>query len=374
PQTAPEATPYGSVFDSASSSVIQFQGEGLPDNAYCMGCHENPSLQMSLTSGETFSVAVNGDEYADSVHGQHGTAGYRCVRCHIDMNAYPHEQVVAESARELSIELSTSCARCHPDKYDETLDDVHVKLMVEGNENAAVCSDCHSAHNVKRLTDEQTGASLPDAHMTSAQMCENCHTQIYEQYSQSVHGSALLTGNTDVPACANCHGTHDTQGPSSDSSFRLFSPQICADCHADEKMMAKYDISTDVFDTYVADFHGTTVTIFQSTAPDQKFNAPVCIDCHGVHDIVHVDNAESPVIKENLVDTCQRCHPDASTNFPSAWLSHYQPSFKRTPLVALANLAYTIAIPGIVGGLGLFVVTDVRRRRADRRKDHHHDA
>ncbi|HLA42711.1 MAG TPA: hypothetical protein VJZ27_04715, partial [Aggregatilineales bacterium] len=242
-------------------------------------------------------------------------------------------------------------------------------LLAEGNQNAAVCSDCHSAHSVERLTDDATGDPLPASHMSSAQMCENCHAQIYDRYATSVHGSALLTGNTDAPACADCHGTHDTQGPSSES-FRLFSPQICANCHADEKLMAKYDISTDVFDTYVADFHGTTVTIFQSTAPDQKFNTPVCVDCHGVHDIASVDSTDSPVIKENLVSTCQRCHPDATTNFPSAWLSHYQPSFRRTPLVALANLVYTVAIPAVVGGLGLFVVSDVRRRRADRRKDH----
>ena len=133
--------------------------------------------------------------------------------------------------------------------------------------------------------------------------------------------------------------------------------------------MAKYDISTDVFSTYVADFHGTTVSLFQANSPDQNFNAPVCADCHGVHNIMAVTNADSPVIKENLIETCRRCHPNATTNFSSAWLSHYPPSFERTPVIAVANLAYTIAIPAIVGGLGLFVVSDVRRRRSKRDKE-----
>ncbi|MDX5299556.1 MAG: hypothetical protein LPK85_11480, partial [Gammaproteobacteria bacterium] len=62
-------------------------------------------------------------------------------------------------------------------------------------------------------------------------------------------------------------------------------------------------------------------------------------------------------------------HPDATADFPDAWLSHYPPSFERTPIVALANTAYAILIPTIVGGLGLFVLTDVYRRRSDRRKE-----
>jgi hypothetical protein len=135
-------------------------------------------------------------------------------------------------------------------------------------------------------------------------------------------------------------------------------------------MMAEYDNSTNVYDTYVADFHGTTVSIFQDTAPDQAINSPVCVDCHGVHDIMAVDSENSRVMKANLMGTCQRCHPDAESDFPDAWLSHYEPSFDRTPLVALADVIYSIMIPTVVGGLGVFVMTDVYRRRAsNHRKD-----
>lgn len=362
------AAPIGSIFDAVASDVIRYQGQGVPDREYCLSCHANPYLQMELPSGEVISVTVDEEEYMSSVHGQHGKDGYRCVRCHEGMNEYPHPDVTAPDARELTIELSTSCQNCHADKYDETHDDVHVTLLASGNRDAAVCSDCHSGHAVQRLTDETTSRPLPDIGGDSAAMCGSCHSEIYDRYAESVHGSAILEGNPDAPTCADCHGVHDTQGPST-GPFRLFSPQICASCHADETLMAKYDISTDVFDTYVADFHGTTVSIFQATAPDQSFNAPVCADCHGVHNIMGADDAGSLAIKENLVTTCQRCHPASTTNFPDAWLSHYQPSFERTPLVAFANTAYTIAIPAIVGGLGLFVVSDIRRRRSERRKD-----
>jgi hypothetical protein len=250
--------------------------------------------------------------------------------------------------------------------YDESLDSIHVTAMSNGNEQAAVCSDCHTGHEVQRISDEETGEMLASTAQQSAEMCQTCHAEIYDTYASSVHGAALLAGNTDVPVCGDCHGSHDTQGPST-GQFHLFSPQICADCHADEELMAKYDISTDVFDTYVADFHGTTTTLFQATTTDQVVNSPVCADCHGVHNIMSVSDPESPVIKENLLSTCQQCHPDASVNFPGAWLSHYQPDFERAPLVAAANTIYAVLIPAVLGSMGLFIVADISRRRSNSR-------
>ncbi|MAU10603.1 MAG: cytochrome C [Anaerolineaceae bacterium] len=349
-----------------STDVIEFQGEGSPDNEFCLNCHENPYLQMTLASGEVVSVTVDADAYADSVHGQHGTEGYRCIRCHDNNREYPHEEVSATNRRELSIELSTACARCHTDKFDETMDGVHLMALIDGNEEAAVCSDCHTGHEVQRLTDEDTGRPLPESSELAAQMCESCHADIYNVYANSVHGEAVLAGNSDAATCSNCHGVHSITGPTSSSEFRLFSPESCATCHADEELMAEYDISTDVFDTYVADFHGTTVTLFQRVTPGQAFNSPVCVDCHGTHNIVSADDPSSTVMKENLLGTCQQCHPDATANFSDAWLSHYQPDAEHAPLVDLVNKIYAVLIPVIIGAMILFVASDIRRRWADR--------
>jgi hypothetical protein len=178
-----------------------------------------------------------------------------------------------------------------------------------------------------------------------------------------VHGAALLgEGNEDVPSCIDCHQVHSVSGPLSEGSFHLFSPQICAECHEDAALMSKYGISTDVIDTYVSDFHGTTVYLFQSTAPDQETNKPVCIDCHGVHNMRQVDDPESAVIKENLLATCQKCHPDATANFPTSWVSHYRPSLTHSPLVFFVRLFYMILIPVVLGGMAIFVATDIYRR------------
>ena len=173
--------------------------------------------------------------------------------------------------------------------------------------------------------------------------------------------------NPDVPVCTDCHGVHDINNPTT-AEFRLNSPTLCAGCHANKEMMSKYGISTDVFDTYVADFHGTTVTLFEKTDPHQAVDTAVCYDCHGVHDILAPTDANSSVIKENLLTTCRQCHPDANENFPAAWMSHFKPSLDHNPLVYFINMFYAILIPALVGGFGLFIGSDVVRRVIDVRR------
>jgi hypothetical protein len=137
--------------------------------------------------------------------------------------------------------------------------------------------------------------------------------------------------------------------------------------------MSKYGISTQVLNTYVADFHGTTVTLFEKTSPDQATNKPVCFDCHGVHNIKRVDDPVYGLeMKQNLLKVCQRCHPDASANFPAAWMSHYIPSPAHDSIVYYVNLFYKIFIPTVIGGMAIFVISDIVRRLIDRRKGAKH--
>ncbi|GBD10256.1 hypothetical protein HRbin22_02523 [Candidatus Thermoflexus japonica] len=132
--------------------------------------------------------------------------------------------------------------------------------------------------------------------------------------------------------------------------------------------MARYGVRTGVFNTYVADFHGATVTIFEKIAPDQPVNKPVCVDCHGVHNILPPTDENSTVMKANLINTCRRCHPEADLNFPDAWMSHYEPDPQRTPVVFAVQWFYNILIPTTVIGMLLFVSTDAWRRWGRRRR------
>ena len=77
-------------------------------------------------------------------------------------------------------------------------------------------------------------------------------------------------------------------------------------------------------------------------------------------------NPNSPVIKANLVETCAKCHPGATTNFPGAWLSHYEPSISKSPFVFFVGWFYKILIPFILVGLFVHIMLDLWRRITNR--------
>jgi predicted CXXCH cytochrome family protein len=330
-------------------------------------------MKTVLPSGEALYLTVDAGVYASSVHGQQYQA---CLQCHPDVDPLAHPrgeaawlQLGVRTRRDLSLHLyREACVKCHPNQYAANLDGVHLKGIAAGITESAICTDCHGTHNITQTEQPRSKGS---------QMCERCHSEVYELYKQSVHGAALLgEGNPDVPSCIDCHSVHSTQGPLGDtasSSFHLASPELCRRCHSDPALMSKYGTSADVYDTYVADFHGTTVAIFEKQAPGQETNKAVCIDCHGVHNMRLVDDPESTVIKENLLVTCQKCHPGATANFPTSWVSHYRPDAKRTPLVFFVNLFYWILIPAVLSLMIGLVAIDARKRIASRGyKEHQH--
>jgi hypothetical protein len=330
----------------------------------CLGCHSQPGSVVAFRNGETRDVTIDAPAWEASVH---GSAGVGCTGCHSEIEGYPHPESSERSARDLTLRLYTSCRQCHEEQFARTLDSVHQRALAAGDKNAAVCADCHDPHTQKKITGDD-GKLLPEARLGIPRTCARCHGEIQHQYRQSVHGTALVTGNPDVPTCIDCHGVHNIHDPRT-ARFRLASPRMCADCHTDKRRMAKYGLSTQVLRTYVADFHGSTVTLFQRLHPDQATNKPVCYDCHGIHDIASKTEPRRGLhVKENLLRTCRKCHPDASTNFPEAWLSHYVPTRDRNPAVYWARQAYAILVPGVVGGMALFVGSDFVRRRVERRK------
>jgi nitrate/TMAO reductase-like tetraheme cytochrome c subunit len=335
-------------------------------NDTCLSCHGEPGLSKILPSGETWSLFIDASHFSEAVHGQEEVA---CVACHERNAAFPHPEFVVADLRDVSLQLYQTCQKCHEEQYSSVLDSVHQRAFAAGNFEAAVCTDCHNPHEQKRITDKTTGEILPEARLRIPETCARCHSTIYENYKETVHGAALtVEGNTDVPTCIDCHGVHNIQDPTT-AEFRNDTPLLCARCHTDPAIMDKYGLSTDVYDTYVTDFHGTTVALFEKVHPDWPTNKAVCTDCHGIHDIKPVDDTETGIaLKENLLVKCQRCHPDATTNFPDSWMSHYIASPVKHPLVYYVNLFYKIFIPAVLGGMAVYVLTDVYRRFIARRK------
>ncbi|MEO8356378.1 MAG: ammonia-forming cytochrome c nitrite reductase subunit c552 [Chloroflexota bacterium] len=334
--------------------------EDKPSDETCLACHQQQGMTVEI-GGQPLPLTIDSARFEASVH---GTENIACVDCHTNITGFPHPEVTASSPRDFSLELYPTCQQCHTEQYEKVLDSVHQKALAAGNTNAAVCTDCHNPHTQTRLTSKDTGELLLGARLVIPQTCAKCHSTIYETYKGSVHGAALTEeGNQYVPTCIDCHGVHDIGDPSS-NTFRNSTPYLCANCHTNETLMKQYGISTNVLSTYVADFHGTTVKMFEENYPDQPTNKPVCTDCHGFHDIMRPDDAEAGIaFKKNLLVKCQQCHPDATTaTFTDAWMSHYEPSPEVFPMVYYVNLFYKFFIPAVLGGMLFYVLTDVYRR------------
>ncbi len=297
-----------SLAQSAAASAAPVAAQQL-DAAACLACHSKPGFTLPLPSGETLLLSIDSQAFEASVHGAQAVG---CTSCHTDITAFPHPALIAENLRDVAVKMYTTCQQCHSEQYNKTLDSVHQRALAAGNTNAAICTDCHNPHTQTRITDPDTGQILPDARLHIPTTCARCHSAIYDQYTTSVHGAALTEeNNLDVPTCIDCHGVHSIANPTT-TTFRTNSPLICAKCHTDPTIMDQYGISTRVVNTYVADFHGTTITLFEKTHPDQATNKPVCFDCHGVHNIQKADDPIYGIaMKENLLVACQRCHPDA---------------------------------------------------------------
>lgn len=350
PAAPVDAPPRPSPENPAPSAPPQsFAVQG---DAECMACHAQP-LDLTFANGQKLSLRVDADAFGSSVHG--GKLG--CGDCHANISQVPHAKTRATSLREYVTAQYEVCKRCHFANYTKTLDSVHYQVMSTGERNAPVCTDCHSAHTVAQPNEPRIKIS---------EACGRCHVQVYADYRTSVHGSALRAeDNKDVPDCTTCHGVHDIYSATS-ASFHLSSTDLCASCHSDEKMMDKYGISANVLQTYLDDFHGRTVNFARQEARTIWTDKPVCVDCHGVHDIKKANDPESPTIKANLLQTCQKCHPTATANFSAAWLSHYEPSLQKSPIVYLVKVYYWALIPMMIGGLVLHILLDLWRLARNR--------
>ena len=319
----------------------------------CLTCHSDPQLEMTFPNGEVLSLYLDVEDFQHSVHG----ARLACSDCHQRNIAVPHQSPRVQSWRQLALVEYEVCKRCHFENYTRTLDSMHFDAMAEGKEDAPICTDCHGAHTVIKLTESRREI---------ANTCSRCHDDIADEYRASVHGTALTEDdNPDVPVCITCHGVHNIASART-ASFRQASVDLCAGCHADKQLTSKYEISSDVFKTYLDDFHGKTVGFYQEDASEVWPDVAVCTDCHGVHDMKKVDDPESSVIKQNLVTTCRQCHEGATANFSSAWLSHYAPSPDNAPIVYVIKQYYRFLIPAMIFGLALNIVLDLWRLARNR--------
>ncbi len=360
PLPTPTATPAGNPHETGD----------------CLACHTKPGMTTKFADGEVISITYDPQQHTSQIH-----TGLNCVACHENQRKYPHVKSTNDGCtlchwqisgnaqppatlafdntyqdpRALTLEISQACGKCHGDMAQAVSDSAHARVMADGNRYAPVCVDCHGSHDITPVTGAPRSL-IP-------QICSKCHLAEYTTYLTSVHGAALLdNGNPDVPTCGDCHGIHKISGPS-DASFRADSIEVCGKCHSNKALMDKYGISTAVLTTYLDDFHGRTVNFFRLTGETQVTKA-TCYDCHGIHNIRKPDDPLSQVYPTNLQKTCGQCHTDANIRFPQAWLGHQIPTAQKMPVLFAVNTIYSVFIPLVIGGFGVYILLDARRRLA----------
>lgn len=395
---------------------------GLPpaiDNADCLACHGDPSLETTAPDGTKRSLFVDEAQYSASIHGRN-----RCTSCHLDIVEVPHpdgfrpkavscaqchrletgiylvsdhgmavHQGVEEAASckdchgathslldsrntaspVYRANITKTCGRCHGNiqemrKFHLRQDDpvasyetsVHgIALLTKQAQTAAVCTDCHGSHDLHRSTNPASKLYWRNVPVT----CGKCHENVERTYIHSVHGKALTEGVRDTPVCTDCHGEHAISAvkmPGSRVSPENV-PETCAQCHAARRIVTQYKLPPDVMSTYTQSFHGLALKGGNPTVAN-------CASCHGVHDILPSSDPLSSVNPQDLPQTCGKCHPGIGTRLAAEFFKVHAPPGRHDDkpwIVNFVSLVYIIIIIATIGGMALFVALDYTRKTVE---------
>lgn len=169
--------------------------------------------------------------------------------------------------------------------------------MKSGLTVTAVCVDCHTSHMELPASDPQSSINPENIPAT----CSKCHFGIYEEFKNSVHSSTVTKTDKKLPTCYDCHKSHSIERVER-GDFRQGIIDQCGICHE--------DVTRTYFDT----FHGKVSRLGEVAAAK-------CYDCHGSHNILHSDDPNSTLSRQNIVETCKTCHPNSNKKFVG-YLTH----------------------------------------------------
>jgi predicted CXXCH cytochrome family protein len=153
--------------------------------------------------------------------------------------------------------------------------------------------------------------------------CISCHTDVVgdkpsELFKHDIHFKKGLS-------CADCHGGNSKKEEMEDAMNPKEGykgvpkgdeiSQTCARCHADSTRMQKYGstLPTNQWANLQASVHGML-------SLSGKEHIAQCTTCHNAHGIVPVKDKASPVYPLNIINTCSKCHANAT------YMRNYNPS------------------------------------------------
>jgi len=308
----------------------------------CGGCHATEKAQHDESlHGRAFA---RGEKLAPTCKSCHGT----------------HDVLRAKDPASpvYVVNIPFLCNRCHREgspvqsfyhiPQDSILqnytESIHGQgLYQKGLLTTAVCTSCHTSHNMLPHTDPRSSISRQKV----AQTCQQCHVRIEQVHAKVVKGELWEKAPNQVPACVDCHQPHkirrvfyaygmadrdcmvchgkkDLKGMEGNKEVSMFvdttdlqhsrhSKIACAQCHTGvtpskmrpcETVIPKVDCSTchaEVVATYERSTHGQLAA---KGSPD----APRCADCHGTHGVQGRNEPASRTYPRNIPTLCGDCH------------------------------------------------------------------
>jgi nitrate/TMAO reductase-like tetraheme cytochrome c subunit len=204
----------------------------------CSKCHGNP--EVIAKSGMALGNVP--EHFKDSIHGRAlNKSGLvvapNCATCHGNHDIRRAADVKSRVNR---TNVPKTCGTCHAGiraSYDTS---VHATALREGNPRAAVCIDCHTAH------DTQVANATWKTELVKE--CGTCHQESLRTFRDTFHGKVSSLGFTRAATCADCHGAHGILPKRDPRSMVAGQHRIetCRKCHpsATEKF-ARYDPHAD---------------------------------------------------------------------------------------------------------------------------------
>ncbi len=271
----------------------------------CLDCHG----QKGMTG------YVDGSEFQQSVHGD-----LACTKCHYDVSGYPHSKV-----------SKVNCGTCHfigtrgapKEQAQQYKLSVHNQVKALGGSMAPTCQTCHGSHYIYP-SDDPRSATYRQKIPT---LCAKCHPQEFEVYKASIHGRQLLEDkNSAAPTCFQCHLEHMTP-PTASNEWQLSLIKQCGYCHPEE------------IKTYRETYHGQVSELGYTTVAK-------CSDCHGSHNIQLVDSPDSTLSPKNILQTCRKCHPAATSGFTKFYAHPDARNRTKYPVLYYTFLFMTVLLLG----------------------------
>lgn len=190
----------------------------------CAQCHADPELakRYNISVGNVYQL------YMDSIHGRALTrsgllVAANCSDCH---GAHEIKPRTEPASRVFRANVPQTCGTCHAGILAAYVLSVHGAAAGKGSAAAPVCTDCHSAHQIRRV-------EAAPWQLEAISECGTCHEESLKTYRDTFHGKVTALGSTRVAKCADCHGAHTVLPPSDPRSTVSPSKIVatCRQCH-----------------------------------------------------------------------------------------------------------------------------------------------